>query len=139
MFRLSNVFVLFLLGMFIQCEKAVKVDTDQLTGYWEIESVHQNGEVFYPKGNGNSIDYYHLNESMKGWRKKMSPAFNGIYNSSADKALFELKINDKLYRIFYYNALEPWEESIIFLDQNKMILVHNKREHHYKRHHKISL
>lgn len=132
-----NAFIYLLL--FTACTRVTAPDLVLLEGYWEIESVHAHGEVFQPKGTTPMIDFYHLNSKKGGFKKKMTPTFSGPYQSSEDLVTFSIENEGNRYFLHFNDALGPWKEEIRSLNSNEMILFHNDKAYHYKRHQKITL
>ena len=79
-----------------------------------------------------------INDQM-GIKKKMVPSFSEQYNSSEDAIQFRILSKDGRYSIQFFSSLEQWEEEIKTLTAQEMILFHNDKSYHYKRHQKISL
>jgi len=127
--------LLIILG-FILMSSCNSVNADKLTllnGYWEIERVEfpNGGEKEY---NMNlNVDYIQL-EGLKGFRKKVSPRFNGNYETSDDAEPFTIQIEEDVYTIIYKNDLSEWQETITALSEDNFsiknadgILYHYKR------------
>ena len=113
-------------------------DLNHLEGYWEISKVEAHGETFSPRGGAPAVDYYQmLNDSM-GIKKKMVPSFGEKYSSSEDLIQYKILTVDGNYSLQFSSALEEWEEEIKSLSQEEMILFHNDKSYHYKRHQKIT-
>lgn len=113
-------------------------DLKYLEGYWEISKVEAHGETFSPRGGAPAVDYYQmLNDSM-GIKKKMVPSFGEKYSSSEDLIQYKILTVDGNYSLQFSSALEEWEEEIKSLSQEEMILFHNDKSYHYKRHQKIT-
>lgn len=137
---IKSPFIFFLWSfVLISCQNKSEFDLSLLHGYWEIESIHAQGEVFYPKGPSPVVDFYKLNNTSGGFKKKLMPNFTGHYESSNDKADFTLITTGGEYYINYAFSLEPWKEKIIELNQESLILYHSEKEYHYRRHQKLSL
>lgn len=112
--------VIFLL---IGCSKRVsKEDLEYLNGYWEIEEVvFSNGENKKFKVS-TTIDYIEI-DSLKGFRKKMQPKFDGSYTTSNDAELFVIVEKDGDFEFYYKNGLSEWSEKIITLSQSNFSVV----------------
>ena len=133
-----NSFIICLL-IFTGCSSVSAPDLVFIEGYWEIESVHAHGEVFEPKGATPMIDFYQLNSEKSGFKKKMKPIFNGLFQSSEDRVTFIIQKEGNRFFIHFNNALTPWKEEIRSLSPEEMILFHNDKAYHYKRYQKIAL
>lgn len=127
--------LLFLLG-FILMVSCTSVNADKLAllnGYWEIERVEfpNGGEKQY-KMNEN-VDYIKL-EGLKGFRKKVTPRFDGNFETSDDAELFEIQRMDDAYIISYKNNFSEWQETLTAISSDNFsvqnadgILYHYKR------------
>jgi len=137
--RSTNSYVFYLcLLFFIGCAKVKTLELVHLEGYWEIKAVHAHGEVFQPRGAAPLVDFYHLEADSIGFKKKMTPTFNGLYQSSEDQIAFSVKKEGQRLFLHFDSALTPWKEEILSIDPEEMILFHNDKEYHYKRHQKIT-
>lgn len=126
------------LTLWTACTRVSSDDLKHLEGYWEILKVEAHRETFKPRGGLPAVDYYQiLNDSM-GIKKKMVPSFGEKYISSEDLIQYKILTVDGNYSIQFSSALEEWEEEIKSLSQEEMILFHNNKSYHYKRHQKIT-
>ena len=128
------IFTASVLVLLIGCKKTIKVqDLDQLNGYWEIEKVvFPDGQTKHYSIN-STIDYIEY-QDLKGFRKKVYPNLDGSFTTSDDAELFEISIEKSTFRIHYTNELSEWEERIILIDQNQMIMeTATNVAYHYKR------
>ena len=112
--------IIFLL---IGCSNWVsKENLKNLNGYWEIEQVvFSNGENKKFKVS-TTIDYIEM-DSLKGFRKKMQPKFDGSYTTSNDAELFTIVEKDGHFEFYYKNELSEWTEKITRLSENNFSVV----------------
>ena len=116
------------------CAESVdEKDLQMLEGYWEIE------EVIFPDGNrktyglNTTIDYFRY-ENKEGYRKKVQPRLNGSYMTSDDAASFSIAEKNGKFILVYENELSRWEEEIISLKNEKLVLEGQEGVvYHYKR------
>ena len=120
------------------CTGVSAEDLKHLDGYWEISKVEAHGETFKPKGNAPAVDHYKMINDSMGIKKKMVPSFGEKYSSSEDLIQYKILTVDGNYSLQFSSALEEWEEEIKSLSQEEMILFHNDKSYHYKRHQKKS-
>lgn len=118
--QLISFSIIFLL---IGCSKRVsKENLQYLNGYWEIEEViFSNGENKKFKVS-TTIDYIEI-DSLKGFRKKMQPKFDGSYTTSNDAELFTIVEKDGDFEFYYKNDLSEWTERITTLSQSNFSVV----------------
>lgn len=131
---MSKLVPLLLFLCLLACSEKISVsDLNHINGYWEIE------EVKFPDGKSKeyninmTIDYFEYN-NMKGFRKKVQPAFDGTYNTSNDAESFQINERDGFFWMSYHNDLSSWEEQITELTKTNMV-VKNKEglSYHYRR------
>lgn len=126
------------LTLWTACTGVSSDDLKQLEGYWEISKVEAHGETFNPIGGAPAVDYYQMFNDSMGIKKKMVPSFGEKYSSSEDLIQYKILTVDGNYSLQFSSALEEWEEEIKSLSQEEMILFHNDKSYHYKRHQKIT-
>ena len=124
--------IIFLIPIFIKCEKSTTLQIEFLSGYWEVDYVERNGEQFRPKISRPLYDYYHF-ENKKGIRKKVAPKFDGKFQTSEDENPFYLDLNQGKIFLHFKTLWDSWSEQIVYLDSTKLILSHQKSNYHYKR------
>jgi hypothetical protein len=114
-------------------DKPTLIDLEQLKGYWEIE------KVVFPDGQtkqytiNSTIDYIEYDD-LKGFRKKVRPNMDGTFTTSDDAELFEVSKEKSTFRIHYTNDLSQWEEEIVRIDKDQMIVKTPEGvSYHYKR------
>ncbi|WP_425236640.1 hypothetical protein [Ulvibacterium sp.] len=89
-----------------------KEDLNQLNGYWEI------AKVSFSDGNtkeykvSTSIDFIKI-DSLKGYRKKVQPKFDGTFDTSNDAEFFLIKEQNGEFILHYKNDLSEWKETIL--------------------------
>lgn len=96
-----------------------KIDQEQLhllNGYWEIKEVTFKDGTKKEYSVNTTVDYISL-DSLKGFRKKMSPKFNGTFETSNDAEPILIRIaNDSIF-MNYTTDLNTWEEVLISLSE----------------------
>lgn len=132
---MKNFFVFFLLLFtFISCKQKIsKTEILNLNGYWEIE------KVSFPNGNdkeykiNETIDFFEI-KNDSGFRKKVSPQFNGKYIVNDVFEKIKIKNNDDTFFIVYKTDYSNWKEEIIELTKEKLVLKNDSSvEYHYKK------
>lgn len=110
-----------------------------MNGYWEIENVTAQGETFVPKGKATLVDYYYLDTTNKGFRKKLSPSSNQLYESSEDVTPFVILQKKEGFFLKYTTRYDTWEEKLSTITPDQLVLTHQGKTYYYKRHEKLSL
>ena len=117
----------------ISCNnKITSSELDLLNGYWSIEYITHKNETFYPKGVAKLLDFYEVND-REGIRKKTQPQLNNKFLVTKDLNNFKIKFINKNYYLSFQTVWDQWEEKIIKLNQNKLVLEHQEKRYHYKR------
>ena len=138
--KTSSLFLLLIFSLSIShCDQLKLEEVRQIEGYWEIESVQTKGEVFQPKGNAPSVDYYFFSSDSTGFKKKLSPRLKGNYATSENQVQFSIHNEDGVTFFHFKTPLENWKEEIKSVAPERLILFHNGNEYHYNRHEKIAL
>lgn len=107
-------------------------ELDLLNGYWSIDYITHKNETFYPKGATKLLDFYVIND-REGFRKKIQPQLNNKFLVTKDLNNFKIKFINKNYYLSFQTVWDQWEEKIIKLNQNKLVLEHQEKRYHYKR------
>lgn len=140
LFKWKNLLFIILMPSIFSCSKNPETYIEHLEGYWEIEEVTMaDGSKKEYKFN-ETIDYISLNDSLKGFRKKLKPGINDTYFTSADAETLELKIEYNKLNIYYYTPYANWKETILEANAKKLkILNENKTVYLYKRYTPINI
>ena len=131
---MKKILFLFVLSTVLSCKQKISdADILNLNGYWEIEKVMlPDGEKKEYKIN-ETIDFFKV-ENKKGFRKKMMPQFDGTYLTNDINEDLEIIIKDEHATIKYTTEFANWEETIIELTAEKLVLKNKQElEYHYKR------
>lgn len=120
-------FVLLVFTILVSCTEKISVkEISNLNGYWEIEKVElPDGSSKEYKIN-ESVDYFEVNDSLKGFRKKVIFQLDGKLLANDVKENIEVISIDDLMFLNYTTEYAKWKEEIIELTQQKLIL---KNEH----------
>lgn len=138
---ISYKILLLVFGLFLfSCSKNPETYIQHLEGYWEIEEVTMaDGSKKTYKFN-ETIDYISLNDSLKGFRKKLKPGINDTYFTSADAETLELKIEDNTLQIYYSTPYANWKETVLEASEKQLRIINdNKNTYVYKRYTPIKL
>ncbi|MDN3492384.1 lipocalin family protein [Winogradskyella bathintestinalis] len=113
-----------LLGLlFISCSKNPENYIQHIEGYWEIQ------EVMMPDGSkkeynfNETIDYISVNDSLKGFRKKLNPGINDTYYSSNDAEAIELKLENNELHIYYNTPYTNWKETVLEANTEQLRII----------------
>ncbi|OZV67609.1 lipocalin family protein [Winogradskyella aurantia] len=126
--------------IFISCSNNPKSYINHLEGYWEIQEVIlSDGSVKNYKVN-ETIDYISLNDSLKGFRKKLKPGLNNNYFTSDDAEALTVMVEDDSLRIYYSTPFSKWKETVLKATEDQLKIINeNKAVYLYKRYTPIQL
>lgn len=132
--------MLFFVIMAVGCRQSIdKEELNLINGYWEIE------KVAFPDGSekeyrvSTTVDYFFYEDSG-GYRKKVQPKLDGSFMTSDDAEYFKIASKNNTFIIQYDNELSRWEEELIRLDTERLILRNQEGiKYHYKKFQSISV
>ena len=124
----------------ISCSGKVKQQNLQyLNGYWDIEKVESTEKKITHFGANTTIDYYFLGKDNTGFRKKTMPDFSGTYKSNNLKDSISITKKDGNFVIFTETSLNNWEDIILELTSEKLVLKNETGTlFYYKKHQKFN-
>ena len=130
-YNIKKKYICLLFFIFFGCNNSKEIDTSLLNGYWIIDHVSKNNEVF--ELNGIVLaDFYKIIDGS-GWRKKVKPLINNTYQSSNSTVFFKLFRNNKKISLIFKTPWDKWEEELIKLDSISLILKIKDKAYHYNR------
>ena len=133
-------FIPIIFFILISCtDKVTQQDLQQLNGYWDIDKVESVDKKITEYGANSTIDFYFVNEQNEGYRKKTTLDFSGTYktNNIKDKIVIEAK--NGAFIIKTITSLDNWEEVIISLTKEKLVLKNEKGVlFYYNKHEKFN-
>lgn len=126
--------------LFLSCSNNVTQDDLQnLNGYWDIEMVESESKKITKFGINSTIDFYYLDDTNQGYRKKAKPDFSGKYRANNIKDKITVTHENEHFIIHTTTALDSWDDTIIELTKEKLILQNDKGVlFHYKKHEKYN-
>lgn len=112
--------------LFTNCSKKVsKEELQLLNGYWEIASVTIDSETKELPASLKA-DYFYLDNELKGFRKKLTPRFDGKFQKNNDQeSLSVIFVKEKPF-IVYETKYNTWKEEIISISENQLQLLNNE-------------
>lgn len=112
---------------------------EQLSGYWEVQSVTlEDGTVKNYTAN-TTIDFIEL-DGTRGVRKKLAPSFDGSYSATKSAERFSTEITDKALQLHYSTAYDQWTETVLKA-KDSLLVVQNAdgKTYSYKRYVPLNL
>lgn len=130
------------LALLICCSCSDNTETylEHINGYWEIKEVTlQDGTIKQYQFSEN-IDYIHINDSLKGFRKKLNPGFNSKYVTSKDAEGITAKIENNSLNLYYKTPYAEWKETVLMASPTQLKISNaNKDVYLYKRYESLKL
>ena len=133
--------IIFLLVAFsISCSKDPESFIEHINGYWEINSVITADETERNYSFNETIDFFSINDSLKGFRKKLKPNIEGKFTTSKDAEKLKLVIENDSLNVYYATPYDTWKETILYADSmNLKVINENKNVYLYKRYIPLNL
>ena len=126
--------ILLLVALAIGCSKNPETYLDHINGYWEIESVVLADGTKKDYTYNETIDFFNITDSLKGYRKKLKPNFDGKFNTSKDIETLKLVIENDSLNAYYSTPFAKWKETILFADSLQLKVINkDKNVYLYKR------
>lgn len=137
---MKRIIILILLIINISCKKDNENYIKHLNGYWEIEKVILHSGEKHLYNYNELIDYFQINDSLKGFRKKLKPTLDGIFEVSDDVEQFVLKIEHDSLNIYYHTDFSNWKETILLANDKELKIINaDKNIYIYKSYKPINL
>ncbi|MFD1063474.1 hypothetical protein ACFQ1Q_09475 [Winogradskyella litorisediminis] len=110
----------------LSCSTNPESHLEHVNGYWEIDQViFTDGSKKSYKYN-ETIDYININDSLKGFRKKLKPGFNSKYITSDDAEGITVKIENDSLNFYYKTPFANWKETILMAEENNMKVLNDR-------------
>ncbi|GAB5565050.1 MAG: hypothetical protein Wins2KO_21130 [Winogradskyella sp.] len=132
--------IVFFAIIFVGCNSSSNINLEDINGYWEIEEVRLHNGSGMKYDFNSTIDYIKINDSLKGFRKKLKPGINDTYYTSDDAERLIIKSENNSLNIYYSTPYDSWKETILELNSEKLRVINqNKDVYLYKRYTPINL
>ncbi|AOR27227.1 hypothetical protein FORMB_01650 [Formosa sp. Hel1_33_131] len=95
------------------CQSDVSTYIPFVEGYWEIVSVTKDQKKVKEFKMSGSVDYFKVNADLSGYRKKVTPRFDGAFEISQHQSEFTLSVTDGRLWIHYDNNDVAYTEEIM--------------------------
>ena len=111
-----------LISLLYSCQSDVTDYIPFVEGYWEIVSATKDQKKIKDFKISGVIDYFKINDDLSGYRKKVTPRFDGAFEISQDQSNFKLSIEDHQLRINYNNNGIAYKEQIMRANEKSLII-----------------
>jgi len=106
----------------ISCQSDVNSYIPFIEGYWEIVSVTKDQKKIKDYKMSGSIDYFKVNPDLSGYRKKMTPRFDGAFEMSQHESNFTISVIDHHLWLNYTNNGVSYREEIIRANNSSLVI-----------------
>ena len=96
-----------------------------IEGYWEIVSVTKEYKKIKEFKISGTIDYFKINADLSGYRKKVTPRFDGAFEISKDVSNFKLSIESQKLWINYLVNGVTYSEEITRANESSLIIANS--------------
>ncbi|WP_411894483.1 lipocalin family protein [Winogradskyella sp. A2] len=132
--------ILICFAVIMSCSNNPENYIEHLNGYWEIQEVILSDGTKRQYSINETIDFIQLNDSLKGFRKKMKPGINDTYYTSDDAEAITAKIEDNKLNLYYTTLYSNWKETVLEASKDQLkVLNENNVVYLYKRYQPINL
>ena len=111
-----------LISLLYSCQSDVTDYIPFVEGYWEIVSATKDQKKIKDFKISGVIDYFKINDDLSGYRKKVTPRFDGAFEISQDQSNFKLSIEAHQLRINYNNNGIAYKEQIMRANETSLII-----------------
>ncbi|MGB2142992.1 MAG: lipocalin family protein [Flavobacteriaceae bacterium] len=108
--------------LLISCKSEVSTFIPFVEGYWEIVNVTKDQKKVKNYKMSGSVDYFKVNPDLSGYRKKVTPRFDGTFEISQHISEFTLSIKDNHLWVIYTNNNVTYSEEIVRANNSSLIL-----------------
>jgi hypothetical protein len=119
---MKKLILILLISLLYNCQSDVTNYIPFVEGYWEIVSATKDQKKIKDFKISGVIDYFKINDDLIGYRKKVTPRFDGAFEISQDQSNFKLSIEDHQLRINYNNNGIAYKEQIMRANETSLII-----------------
>lgn len=136
---MKKILLLLILLVSLSCTESKEEQLKHINGYWEIEEVvseYQTKTYTFSQ----TIDYIVINDSLKGFRQKLKPRFDGKFETNNVKEKIKIKIENDSLNLYYKTAFSEFKETVIKATKEILIIRNNQNTtYKYKRYQPFNL
>ena len=119
---MKKLILILLISLLYNCQSDVTNYIPFVEGYWEIVSATKDQKKIKEFKISGSIDYFKINDDLSGYRKKVTPRFDGAFEISQDQSNFELSVEDYQLWIIYNSNGITYKEEITSASEASLII-----------------
>lgn len=113
-------FIIICFSLFLfNCGNNPEEQLQYLNGYWEIKEATSNNITKTYKYN-EFIDFITLNDSLKGFKKKLKPTFDGTFLKTNVEEALSVKVEDNRIILNYTSNFNTRKETVLKLTEDEL-------------------
>ncbi len=121
-----KIYCIFALIILSSCSPKPKKYIEHITGYWQITQVEKDNKLIKKYTISATVDYFKVESNLTGFKKKVTPTFEGSFIISKHHMPFSLKIENDSLNIYYINKDITIKETILKASQNELIITNSE-------------
>ena len=130
---------LFLFLLIFSCSQNNEEKIKHLNGYWEIAEATSDTQTKTYKYN-EFIDYFIINDSLKGFRKKLKPTLDGNFIKTNIVEELTITIDNNIINLNYKTNFSERKETVLKLTKDELkVMNNNNQTYSYKRYQPLQL
>ncbi|WMI67804.1 lipocalin family protein [Mangrovimonas sp. YM274] len=112
----------------LHCGKNPESSLQHLNGYWEIKEVTLADGSKKEYTFSNTIDYIEVNDSLVGFRKKLTPTLEGKFKTSGDAENIKAIIQNDSLILEYKTPYSSWKETVLKATEDKLLILNSRKD-----------
>ena len=137
---MRQIYLVLIIFFFFSCSSNPETFITHISGYWEIDKVTTHNGINRDYNYNDTIDYFELNDSLIGFRKKLKPNFTGTFETSKDEENIKIIFENDSLNIYYTTSFGSWKETILLATNEQLKIINqNKDVYLYKRYQPLNL
>lgn len=123
----KSLLLLSLTFLLLNCSDNPENYIKHINGYWEIKHVEKDNQLLKEYNISSNVDYFEVNEeTLSGFRKKVTPTFEGKFIINKHESPFTLKIEENELIISYNVNGNEYQETIKNASKEKMVITNSE-------------
>lgn len=120
---MKNFFNILLLFFAIGCTQSNEEKLEHINGYWEIAQIETIDGQVREYGMSQNIDFFQIDSTGKGIRKKVQPDALGSFTTSQASENIDVYEEGGSLKLQYTTSLDTWIETVKKATNDELILV----------------
>ena len=125
---MKHIYFILILTVIFSCSPNPETFIPHINGYWEIDKVMAHNGKNRDYNYNDTIDYFELNDSLIGFRKKLKPNFVGTFETSKDAESIKVILENDSLNIYYTTAFASWKETILLATNEQLKIINQNKD-----------